>query len=298
MNSAQLSERFVLAAAPGVGAAVSFGISDAVAKVVMESGCSVTTLLLFRSLISLAFVAAWLQFRPIARVSRETRWISIGIGILFAGLIYLLYKAIETSDVATAILSYFAYPLLTGFGAALLGLETIRTRGILCAFVALFGLAIMIGARPAGLASVGVAYAIGAAVCRTIILLVTRRYLFGVDAWAITWYSGIATALAFIAGASVTGSLNMPQTAVGWIGLMVVSLGTTAGTFLLFVSVTRIGPFRSALIMQLEPLTATILGAVLIGEIITTIQGVGGIVMLGALTAFQLGQRKPLRRVE
>jgi drug/metabolite transporter (DMT)-like permease len=118
-------------------------------------------------------------------------------------------------------------------------------------------------------------------------------YLFGVDAWSITWYSGIATTLAFIVGSLAAGSLNMPQTAVGWIGLFVVSLGTTAGTFLLFVSVIRIGPFRSALIMQLEPLTATILGAVLIGEVITLIQGAGGIIMLGALTAFQLGQRKP-----
>jgi hypothetical protein len=86
MKSTQLSERFVLALAPGVGAAISFGISDAVAKIVMESGCSVTTLLLFRSVISLAFVAAWLQFRPTARQSSEVRWISIGIGIFVRGL--------------------------------------------------------------------------------------------------------------------------------------------------------------------------------------------------------------------
>jgi drug/metabolite transporter (DMT)-like permease len=101
--------------------------------------------------------------------------------------------------------------------------------------------------------------------------------------------------VAFIAGSAAAGSLNMPQTAVGWIGLLVVSVGTTAGTFLLFVSVTRIGPFRSALIMQIEPLTATILGAVLVGELITPIQAAGGIIMLGALTAFQLGQKVPQR---
>jgi probable blue pigment (indigoidine) exporter len=289
MSSIQLNERTQkFAVMPGLAAAVSFGVSDALAKLVMGSGCSVTTLLLFRSVISLASVATWLYFRPIPRISTDERWVSSGIGILFASLIYLLYKAIETCDVATAILSYFVYPLLTGFCAALLGLETIRARDILCATIALLGLAIMIGARPAGLASTGVAYGVGAAACRTVILLVTRRYLFGVDAWAITWYSGISTMLSFIGASVVVGHLDMPQTTVGWIALLVVSLGTTAGIFLLFVSVARIGPFRSALIMQLEPLTATILGTVLIGELITSIQSAGGLIMLGALTAFQL----------
>lgn len=75
---------------------------------------------------------------------------------------------------------------------------------------------------------------------------------------------------------------------VGWIALIGVSLTTTVGMFLLFVSTTRIGAFRSALIMQLEPLTVILLSAFLVGEIITPIQGVGSAIMLGALTAFQL----------
>ena len=56
----------------------------------------------------------------------------------------------------------------------------------------------------------------------------------------------------------------------------------------LFVSIKRIGPFRSALIMYLEPLLSTVLSAPLLGDVITPLQALGGAVMLAALISFQL----------
>jgi drug/metabolite transporter (DMT)-like permease len=50
----------------------------------------------------------------------------------------------------------------------------------------------------------------------------------------------------------------------------------------------RVGAFRTALIMNLEPLLATILSALLLGEVITPVQGLGAGIMLAALVAFQL----------
>ena len=56
----------------------------------------------------------------------------------------------------------------------------------------------------------------------------------------------------------------------------------------LFVSIQRVGPFRSALIMNLEPLLATVISAAVLGEFITPLQALGGAIMLAALVAFQL----------
>jgi drug/metabolite transporter (DMT)-like permease len=55
-----------------------------------------------------------------------------------------------------------------------------------------------------------------------------------------------------------------------------------------FISTVRIGPFRTALFMNLEPLLATIGSVVLLGEAIAPLQAVGGAVMIGALVVFQL----------
>jgi len=75
---------------------------------------------------------------------------------------------------------------------------------------------------------------------------------------------------------------------VGWVALVALSVATTASILFIFVSTMRIGPFRTALIMNLEPLTATILSALVLGEIITPLQAAGSGIMLAALVAFQL----------
>jgi probable blue pigment (indigoidine) exporter len=210
------------------------------------------------------------------------------IGVIFAGLIFCLFKAIETIDVPTAVLSYFTYPLLTGITAALFGLEPLRFKGILCAVAAFCGLALLIDAHPAGLVFAGVIYAIGAACCRTAVLLVTRAYLVGADALLTTWYSMLSSTGIFIAASFASHAWTMPQTGVSWACLVALSFATTAAILFVFLSTVRIGPFRTAVIMHLEPLTATILSAVVLGEVITPVQGLGTAIMLAALVAFQL----------
>jgi probable blue pigment (indigoidine) exporter len=288
MTSNTLAARVSFSTAPGIAAAISLGVADILVKIVIAAGCDVLTMLSFRSVVGLAFVATWLRFGKRPYADARVRWISMGVGVLFAGLSFCLFRAIEAIDVPTAILSYFAYPLLTGLTASLVGLEPLRWRGVLCAVAAFCGLAIMVGAHPAGLAFVGVAYALGAACCRTGVLIVTRTYLVGADARLTTWYSLISSTLIFVAASVATQTWNAPQTSVGWVSMVVLSLATTAGILFIFVSTMRIGPFRTALIMNLEPLIAMVLSALVLGEVITPIQGIGSAVMLVALVAFQL----------
>jgi probable blue pigment (indigoidine) exporter len=283
-----LTFRSVLPAAPGLTAAIALGVSDVLAKVIIAARCDVLTMLSFRSVVGLAFVATWLYLGPKPRADARVRWISLGVGVLFAGLIFCLFKAIELIDVPTAILTYFAYPLLTGLVASATGLERLRWQGAACAVAAFCGLAIMIGAHPAGLALAGVAYGLGAACCRTGVLIVTRAYLVGADARLTTWYSVVAQLFLFVAASAATQTWKPPQTDAGWAALVAVSFATTAGILFVFISTVRIGPFRTALIMNLEPLTAVVLSAIALGEVVTPLQTVGSGLMLAALVAFQV----------
>lgn len=274
--------------APGIIAGTSLGISDVLAKIVLAGGVDVVSMLSFRSLVGLAFVASWFRFgrRPTANV--QVRVISMVVGIIFAGLVFCLFKAIETIDVPTAILSYFTYPLLTGLTAAFAGLEPLRWKGTLCAIVAFCGLALLIDAHPAGFVVAGVAYAIGAAGCRTAVLLVTRAYLVGADARLTTWYSMLSSTVIFIAASFAQGAWNLPHSSLAWTYLVTLSLATTAAILFVFLSTVRIGAFRTAVIMHLEPLTATILSGFVLGEVFAPMQAFGMIIMLAGLIAFQI----------
>ena len=287
MNAAPLRDR-MHRLAPGIAAAISLGISDVLAKIVLAGEVDVVSMLSFRTLVGLAFVATWFRFgrRPTADV--QVRVISMVVGIIFSGLIFCLFKAIETIDVPTAILSYFTYPLLTGLTAAFAGLEPLRWKGMLCAIVAFCGLALLIDAHPAGFAVAGVEYAIGAAGCRTAVLLVTRGYLVGADARLTTWYSMLSSTVIFLAASFAQHAWNLPHSGLAWSCLIALSFATTAAILFVFLSTVRIGAFRTAVIMHLEPLTATIVSSFVLGEVITPMQVLGVIIMLAGLIAFQV----------
>jgi len=277
-----------LALVPGIAAGTALGISDVLTKITLGTGADVLTVLSFRSVVGIAFVASWLRFGPKPHADARVRNVSLVIGLMFAGLIFCLFKAIDAVDVPTAILSYFTYPLFTGIAGALFRLEPLRWRGVVCALAAFFGLAVMIGAHPAGPIFGGVAYALGAAGFRVAVLLATRAYLVGADARLTTWYSMISSTAIFIAVSSATQTWNPPQSELGWTCLVAMSLATTAAILFIFVSTVRIGPFQTALILNLEPLTTLLLSAVVLGQAVTPIQALGSAIMLAALVAFQL----------
>jgi len=287
MNSPDFADR-VHHLGPGVAAGMALGISDVLGKIVLTGGVDVVSMLLFRSVVGLLFVASWFRFGPKPTATPAVRIVSLVVGIVFTGLIFCLFKAIETIDVPTAVLSYFTYPLLTGLTAAAVGIERLRWRGMVCAVAAFGGLALLINAHPAGFVIAGVVYGVAAACCRTAVLLITRAYLVGADARLTTWYSMLSSTAILIAVAFTAHTWNMPHSALNWISLFTLSFATTAAILFIFLSTVRIGAFRTAVIMHLEPLSATVLSASVLGDVITPVQAIGIIIMLVALVAFQI----------
>jgi len=278
-----------VALGPGVIAAASFAISDAFAKVVFAGGGDVLTLALIRGVIGLAILFVYLRFgpAPVGETAR-TRLIALGLGVLFAAVVYGLFEAIALINVPIAVLTYFIYPLLTGIGGWMFGIERLSWQGALAATAAFCGLAVMIGAYPQPLSALGISLALGAALSRAVFLLVARIELQGADPRMTTWHSLVSSTAIFAIAALLTTNWHPPHNTIGWFSVLLVSVATASGILMLYVSTSRIGPFRTALIMNLEPLLASLISVPLLGEIITPVQTMGGVVMLGALVAFQI----------
>ena len=288
MESDSTRERLA-ALVPGIVAAASFGVCDAIVKLVFAAGIDVLTLALIRGVVGVVILYFYLRFGATPEpATPRMRNCALVLGVLFAAIVYGLFKAIDLITVPIAVLTYFIYPLLTGIGGAALGIERLGWHGALAALVAFLGLALTIGAYPQALSIEGLSFAVGAALCRTIFLLVARIELQKLDPRLTTWYSLLSSTAIFAIGAVVTLNWHSSQTAEGWILAFVVGVGTAIAILTLYMSTIRIGPFRSALIMNLEPLLATLLSAPLLGEVLTPIQGIGAAIMLGAIVAFQM----------
>lgn len=277
------------AIAPAVIAATCFSFADIGTKLTLHAGADVLTMALFRGLIGVPLLMAWFAFGPAPRpLTAQERNLSLFIGLLFAANVYFLFKAIEAMEVPVAILTYFTYPLLTGLAAAAFGVERLGVAGLLAALAAFGGLALMIGAHPGGVAVIGIACALISSCTRVVMLLLTRARLQGADSRLITLWSVTAATVVFGVVAIATLNWQPPVTALGWFALIGSGVAMAVAVLMVFVSTARVGPFRTALFMNLEPLLATIGSAIVLGEVITPLQALGGAAMIGALVAFQM----------
>lgn len=275
--------------APVLLAAGAFAFADVFVKVALNDGADALTIVTARGVLALPLIYCWLKLSgPIKALTPRERWISYDLGLLFAGNVYFLIEAIRIITVPVAILTYFIYPLLTGLAAAATGIEKLSWRGVLAAIIAFCGLALMLGAHPTALAAFGVAGAVAAACCRVALLLITRAAMQGADARLITWHSSISTTVVFVGLSLLLMHWQPPATAAGWVVVVLLGIAMTAGILGIFASTARIGPFRTALFMNLEPPLTAVGSAFVLGEVVTPLQALGGAIMIGALVAFQL----------
>ena len=273
---------------PGIASALSYSAADILGKIVFNDGMDVLSFSAARGVLTVVLFWFWLRRTPPARShTRHERLVSIIIGLMFAANVFGLLLAIQLLPLSIAILTYFSYPVLTGIAGGATGVDRIGWRGLLAALAAFVGLAMMLGARLGEVDVIGVIAALGAAVLRVVSLLITRVSLHGTDSRLNTWYSLVPSALVFVLASLLTRTWNPPASALGWAAFAAMSITSTFSVLTIFVSIARIGPFRTALIMNLEPLVSTLGSIVLLGEVMTPVQAAGGAIMLLALCAFQ-----------
>jgi len=274
---------------PGLSAAVSFSVADILLKITLSGGMDALSLAALRGVLVVGCFMLWLRVGPPTRrhTPRE-RLIALGVGLLFSVTMFGLLQAVALLPVSIAILAYFVYPLLTGLAGVATGVDRVGWRAIAAAATAFIGLGIMLGFHLEALAPLGLACAFIAAIARVVTLLLTRAYLNRADARLTTWYSMVPSTAVYLIALCLVGTVHLPASAGGWAAFVGVSITTTLSTLLIYISTARIGPFRTALLMNLEPLLTTLFSMMLLGETLTQAQGAGAALMIASLVAFQL----------
>ena len=277
---------------PAIVAALSYSATDIMMKFVFNDGMDVLTLLSLRGVLVVIFFWAWLRAVPPVRWhDNRERWVALGIGASFAILMLTLLEAVALLPVSLAILAYFVYPLLTGIAGSVTGVERLGWRAMVAAMAAFGGLALILGVNFSTLSVAGLACAFIGALARVVSLLVTRAYLPGTDARVTTWYSMAPSAVLFLILAGLYANWHLPHGPVGWASFLGVTFCSTLSTLLIYYSTNRVGPFRTALVMNLEPLCTAIVSVPILGEFFTPLQTAGAAIMITALIAFQVSRR-------
>jgi drug/metabolite transporter (DMT)-like permease len=262
---------------------VSYGSAPVFVRFAYEAGAGPLTVLAFRYVMATIVVLAALRLagRSLAMPAGRPFGGAIA-GIFFAVMAYSYLVAIQRIPVSLAALLVFTYPLPVALLGRLRG-EPLRWPRILAITAAFIGLAVALGVEIGELDLLGIA---SATVC-------SLAYAFGVfyfgdatrgaDPMVVTLHAVAIAALIFVPLAALDGSLALPQTTLGLVGVAGVSVSYLVGVLAFFAALVRIGPMKAALLAQLEPVVSILCAVLILQEQLSLVQGLGIAVVLGAL---------------
>jgi len=274
--------------------ACTYATSVVAARVAFEDGANTATVVTLRCLFAALAIGIAIRVtrRPGVTTPRE-RWLFLGLGLVFAANVYAFYRAVELLKVPLAILTFYVYPLMTGGFSALAGLDRFNPRTIAFALLSLAGLALATGASPEAVAPLGLALALWSGAVIAFMLVVTTRYLNHVDAQRRTFWMMVSTSGLLLLTTLAGGGALLPRGSTGWLAIAVVCVFYAIGLVALFTSASRIGPLRTALMMNLEPVLAIALSMLVLGQGLSLLQFAGGALVIAGVIGAQLVQASP-----
>ena len=294
-------ERTRLGYAMVATAAALFAVNGSVSKVVLDSGLSSVDLAQIRaSCAALGLLAFLVAFaRPNLRVSRRELFFLLAFGVVGVALVQWLYfVAIHNLPVGIALLIEFTAPLFVALFARFVYRELIRRRIWVAVALCITGLALVVEVwTGVAFSTVGVTAALGGAFGLTAYLLMAERERRHRDAVSLSFYGFLFAALFWAVvqplwqfpwsvlddTVSLQGNLS-EYTAPVWllVGFIVV-VGTMITFSLLTGALRHVSATRASIVATLEPVLATVVAWLWLGETFGTAQLVGGAVVLAGI---------------
>jgi len=263
--------------------ATSYGVIPIFARLAYEAEATPLTLLSLRYLAAVAVLAVGLRLagRPL-RLPPGRRLAGVITGILFAIMAYTYLAAIRVIPVSSAVLLFFTYPVLVTLVGWLRG-DGLGLRRALAVLAAFIGLALALGVEIANLDPVGVALASLGSLTYTFGIFYFGRATTGTDPMTVSFQAMATCAAIFTPLALFRGEILPPDTALGLLGTLGVVVTYFVGLVAFFGALPRIGPIRTALLSQLEPVVSILAAVIVLREELGAIQGLGIALVLGAL---------------
>jgi probable blue pigment (indigoidine) exporter len=277
---------------PVLSCALVYGTAVVLARFAFEDGSNAATVVSVRcAFAALAIGIASRIGGPKRQTTGRERALLLSLGLIFALAVFSFYRAIEILRVPLAILAFYVNPLIIGVLGALVGFERLSGRTLLFALVSLAGLALATGASPDAVDAAGIGYALFAAALTAGILVVSTHRLSHVNARSRTFWMMTSTSAALAAGTLAGDALVWPRSAIGMGAVAGVCVLYAFGLVALFTSATRIGPLRTGLVMNLEPIVAIGGSWLLLGQGLAPAQLAGSALVIAGVVGAQISKR-------
>jgi drug/metabolite transporter (DMT)-like permease len=276
-----------------LASATGFGTLSILAKLGYAAGLGTQQMLAFRfvlAAVGMVAVAAIAGQNPLL-LGRTRLLTLLAMGALFYSAQSLTYfLALRTLPASLVVLIAYIYPsLVVAAGWLFLKRKITAMHGMALA-ASFLGLVLLVGGAHFQL-SWALLLALASPVVYTGYILVGERVMGSAPALAASAVIMFGAAIGFGTIALVTNELRPPQSLGGWAVVVALALLPTMLAITLFLGgLPRVGASRAALLSTWEPVVTVMLAVVILGDRLSVVQVIGGLLVLLAVVVVQGAQ--------
>lgn len=266
-----------------LASATGFGVMPVLTKVVYDDGVGPMGVLSVRFTAAAVLLLALARWRGEALPrGRQLRHLALlgGVGYVVESLCY--FSALTRISAGLTALLLYLYPALVVVLSALVLRHRPGRMAIGCVVVATVGTALTIGPVAGGQA-LGVVLGLAAASSYAVYIVLSSMAATGVGPIATSAVVMAACGLVYDALALATRA-PLPSSAGAWLALSGVTvLGTVVAVAAFFAALALLGPSDTAVLSTMEPVVSVGVAALALGETLSPVQLVGGVLVVGAV---------------
>ncbi len=277
----------------GIIAAASYGTNPIFAIPLYKDGMDANSVLFFRYLVAIPIVVIMMLARGRSfRLQRKEALPTLIFGLLMGISSLSLFISYNYMGAGIASTLLFIYPILVAIIMALFFKERAGIITILCICIAILGILLLYRTEDGGtLSTLGLILVFVSALSYAVYLVgINQSVLKDTPTLTLTLYVLIVGLLLFTGYSFANTGILLPNHWYNWLNIFGVALFPTAISFLCTTAATaHIGSTKTAILGALEPLTAVLLGIIILDEIFTTRMAIGFILIIVAVTVIMAG---------
>ncbi|MCB2292364.1 DMT family transporter [Clostridium algoriphilum] len=200
----------------------------------------------------------------------------------------LLFQAYKYTTISNSTLSYYFAPVFVIMLAPIILKEKLTITKILCVIMAMCGLFLIVSIgsnNPSGSYNhiVGIMYGLAAAVLYASIILM-NKFIKNLSGFETTLIQLSVSALVLLPSIVYRGNLNLSKIgSKAWIFILMIGILHTGIAYLMyFSSIKELKGQSIAILSYIDPISAVIIASIFLGETITFVKIIGGVLILGS----------------
>jgi drug/metabolite transporter (DMT)-like permease len=276
-----------------LGSAACFGFNIAYARLASFVGLSGVTLVFYRVLLMLALVGALgLVLRWSFRVAAAERGalLTLSLASVLVGVAYV--SSVAFIPVTVAVVIFYTFPVLIVLASPFAAGGRLDARILSIAALAFAGVVLVVGPAFEDLDPRGLGLAALASVATATQFFAAARCRTTGTAAKVLWIHVVVLPVTALIGL-VTGSLSPPaDLGLAPLAVILTMLGYVAGFGLQITALARTSAVAAGLAFCLEPVVAALSSVLILGETLSPLQVVGGALVLAAIVANVVTDRR------